>query len=376
MADVQERAIRADANAAFLPPVPAAVARAARASEALSARMVAGENMQAFEQAPDGREMPAMQEVWIAAPKAAPTPVIEHEPNPAPAVVVDPPASAAPAITAAEWEQKFKSLEGRFNAQVPQLVARARQAETQADIHQRRVMTLEAENAALKTQIATPATPTPPAGAANADVEQWGADFVEVARRQAREAVSGELDELKGQVKQLLARPVAAAPAPVDAQRQHQERTNAAIDHIMGDNTWQRTNLEPGFISWLQDNDDFSGQRRHTLLENAYRQGNAHSVAAFFKAYRNEHTAPAPRDASQTDTPAGAGFVNLADLAAPGGNPSGGAGGAGSEKPIISQKDIAQHYQRMTQGYYRNNPREQARMTAMVDSAVTEGRVR
>jgi hypothetical protein len=363
------KAPRQDANSAYMPHVPDAVRKAARASEDLVARVKAGEVVPG--QAPDGRDVPTLN----LTPFSIPSPTNESaspetQPEPSSAVAPPPP-TPAPTNQGEDWEQKFRSLQGRFDSQVPVLAERARAAETQAQIAQARVRDLEAQLAAAR---AAPPAPRPGAPASEEDVKTWGEDFIATARRQARAEMQGEIDAMRAQLAE-----VGQTSRQAQALTQR-ERTNAQITRILGSDKWLVTNGDPAFVAWLQFPDNFSGVLKHTLLSNAYERGDAATVANFFRAFDAEHTAPAPTTQKPAHTPAGAGPVRLEDLAAPGvgggSPPAAGGDGAELDEGWVTQKEIAQHYQRYTQGYYRNNPSLYKRVSARIDRAVSAGRVR
>jgi hypothetical protein len=366
MSGAINKAPRQDANSAYMPHVPDAVRKAARASEDLVARVKAGEVVPG--QAPDGRDVPTMN----LAPFSMPSPTNESA-SPEPMIeALAPSAPPAPKpVVQEDWEQKFRSLQGRFDSQVPALAERARAAETQAQIAQARVRDLEAQLAAAR---AAPPAPRPGAPASEDDIKTWGEDFIATARRQARAEMQGEIDAMRAQLAE-----VGQTSKQAQALTQR-ERTNAQITRILGSDKWLVTNGDPAFVAWLQYPDNFSGVLKHTLLSNAYERGDATTVANFFRAFDAEHTAPEPTGQQPTHTPAGAGPVRLEDLAAPGAGggspPAAGGDGAEVDEGWVTQKEIAQHYQRVTQGYYRNNPSLQARVSARIDRAVSAGRVR
>jgi len=361
------KAPRQDANAAYMPHVPDAVRKAARASEDLVARVKAGEVVPG--QAADGRDIPTLN----LTPFSMPSPTNDGTPEPAPEPSAPPTFTppAPPQNQGEDWEQKFRSLQGRFDSQVPVLAERARAAETQAQIAQARVRDLEAQLAQAR---AAPPAPKPGAPASEDDIKTWGEDFIATARRQARAEMQGEIEALRAQLAEV---GQSSKQAQAITQR---ERTNAQITRILGSDKWLVTNGDPAFVEWLQYPDNFSGVLKHKLLSDAYGRGDATTVANFFRAFDAEHTAPVPTTQKPTHTPAGAGPVRLEDLAAPGTGggspPAAGGDGAELDEGWVTQKEIAQHYQRVTQGYYRNNPSLQAKVSARIDRAVSAGRVR
>ena len=97
------------------------------------------------------------------------------------------------------WEQKYKTLQGMYNADVPRLNAQNREMQS-------RVSQLEQLLSTVNNQ---PAEPTPPPQSdpliTDADVKEYG-DSIDVMRRAAREevnAANGRIAQLEKTIQQL-----------------------------------------------------------------------------------------------------------------------------------------------------------------------------
>ena len=292
-----------------------------------------------------------------AEPGSSPTAVVVDAPA-APATPAAPaPAPTAPA--AEDWEQKFRSLEGRFNSQVVTANERARVAE-QTNLR------LQGEIAELNMRLAT-APAAAPAAANPQDNETWGEDLMAAARRQARAEIAPELDRLRQQLTAVEQRTNSVAAQSTVQSIEQQLAVLVGAD-------WQVTNNDPAFMSWLGQPDPFSGTPRHQMMLAARDAGDATRVANFFNAYRAQHTAQPSPGAQPSHTPAGAARVPLETLAAPGAGRSAG-NGAAPEQVIITQKDITQFYSDVNKGRYRGNPAGYAKREAEIFAATREGRV-
>jgi hypothetical protein len=119
------------------------------------------------------------------------------------------------------------------------------------------------------------------------------------------------------------------------------------------------------------------------MLKEAYAQGNANRVLAFFNGYLAQEAAVAPAQGGPDTSTAQPSAQNvqkvpLASLAAPGRAKAAAADSApaGNEKPIISRAQIAAFYAEVAAGKYRTRPEDKAKTEAIIFSATRDGRVR
>lgn len=133
-------------------------------------------------------------EAQVAADQAAAATPLEPEPplEVAPPVPPAPtPVPPPPSEDAALWKQRFLSLQGMYNQQVPQLQRELKEMKTQ----------LDAVVAARNTL-----DPVKPAGkklVTDQDVTAFGADLIDVIRRGASEQVSEVTDRYEGKINAL-----------------------------------------------------------------------------------------------------------------------------------------------------------------------------
>lgn len=290
-------------------------------------------------------------------------------------VVVDPPEPApAPAPEPVdEWKQRYMTLQGKYDAEVPSLTAR--------------LSGMEALIANIRPVVAAeaPATQPPvPVSVSPEDAETFGEDLIAAARRWARAEVAQDLDRVTSQVTHLVGK-VAELTGTTRMTQADQVRsaTMDALDKLPDiGGIWRETNNTQAFINWLQGNDMFSGQKRHDLLTQAFLGGDAARTAEFFRAYQREQTAitsPAPvASHTQAGNPAPAGSQpTLEDLAAPGrGSAPGAGGGAVEDKRIWTQPAITAFYRDVTKGVYRTRETDRLRIEHDLFTAPAEGRVR
>lgn len=321
------------------------------------------------------------------APKAGEAPSTPPA-TPAPAsdpAAVQPPAAPpapAPAPTPEAWEQKYKVLQGKYNAEVPRLQNQVRELtdtvrnlQQQATAQQMLVASLsQNRGAAPEGQRQTP----PPMTKLVKDEEivDFGPDLFDFVQRAARQAVMPEVEERLRPVQQKVEQvSQSAAHAAAETAETKRERVHALLDREVP--KWREMNedaADGGFIAWLSQADAFSGRVRGDLLKEAYEQHDGPRVVSFFKGFLNENAivtppspAPAPTGSQKT----------LDDFVAPG-TAKPGTTGAPNEagKRTWTEAEIGKFYSDVRAGKYRSNAARQAEIERDIFAAQAEGRVR
>lgn len=291
-------------------------------------------------------------------------PVVEPVVEPATTVVepVTPP--AAPVV---DWEQRYRTLQGKYDREVPTLRNDLNTLRSQLETVQAR----QPEPAA-PAETAKPVVPA-------ADVETFGEDLIAGARRWARAEVATELDEMRAQLATVTKTTDTIKQDSAQAQAQSRHLHTMAqldADPVVGKN-WRAINDDNNFIAWCDQVDPFTGQQRIGLLRDAFGRGEVTRTAAFFKAYVQEHTATQPAPVQQP-TPETTGRPNLADFASPGRGTAPAPGGAPTDKRLWTQTEIAAFYREKTKphGAYKDRAADAARVEADIIAAASEGRIR
>lgn len=305
-----------------------------------------------------------------AAPPAAPGPATWTPPVQPPAPAPQPPPAQPPAQPV-DWEQRFATLQGKYNAEVVPARDRARDAETRLADIERRFQELQ-----LQQMPAGRPAPTvveiPPE-----DIEAYGQELPDAARRWARAEVAPEMAAMRQEIAQL------RGTSQSSALERAQERVKAALSAWKPD--WESINTDPEFHEWLRQPDPFSGLPRQGLMGQAYNAGDSNRTLNFFRAFiydtgkygeTTEHTAARPSAPAQPHTPAAPGGAgpSLQDLAAPGrGRPA--SPGAPNEKRTWSAKQIEAFYSDSSRGRFKGREAEYARLEADLNAAMLEGRI-
>jgi hypothetical protein len=343
--------------------IPPAVRRLGEQAERLMREQAAEQNPPAQGEKPaEGEKPPAAREQ----PRHYQPPAQPQAQPPAqpPQVEQQPPAQTP------DWEQRFNTLQGKYNAEIGQAVDRARTAEQRVNDLERRfqqmqVQTLPPPAAKPPTTVEIPAE----------DIEAYGAELPDAARRWARAEVAPEIQELRQELAQL------RGTTQMSQVERNRERVRLGLSGWRAD--WDAINKDQNFLDWLKDADPMSGQNRSELLHNAYDNGDVNRTAAFFRAFIHdsgkyagtEHTAAQPSAQTTSHTPAqGGAGPSLQDLAAPGrGRPA--SPGAPADKRTWSGKEIETFYAESSRGKFRGREAEYARIEAEIEAAMREGRI-
>lgn len=289
-----------------------------------------------------------------------------------------PPAGVAPS---ADWEQRFRVLQGKYNAET------RRDRETIGTL-QRDMDSLRGVLATVQTQLATkPAAapapaPKPVAKVTQKEIEEFGEDLLDAAARFAAQTWEPLVTELRSEVSDLRAE-VASTKSTAVAARQSvamnaREQMFATLDKEITD--WRSVNTDDQFKEWLGQEDEMSGETRQTLLLRAYERNDARRVMRFFTSYKAEHAGgsqPAPAGQPAADTgqqPTGKPRVDPSQFVAP-------ARGRSAPRPVGTQQivwtpsDIAAFYADVQKGLYKKNPAERDRLERDIFDAQATGRV-
>ena len=269
----------------------------------------------------------------------------------------EPPAAPAaqPASPAEDWQQKYRSLQGMYQAEVPELRAKTKLAESELTALKEQVRALTV--AAQAAQQATKTEPDP------RDVSAFGEDMIDMVRRYAEQTLAAVRGEVTGQLQTLDAR-VGALEGAVTGVSKRTEATletqfYAALTSMVPD--WKELNASEPWLAWLSQVDEVYGVPRQAALDQAHQRGDVERVAAVFKMFKAQQPArPSAALASQVSPDAGGGAS---------------APQAPQARPLMAQKAVQTFYNDVARGRYRGREAEAERIEAEINQAAAEGRI-
>lgn len=262
------------------------------------------------------------------------------------------------------WEHKYKSEVGRFQAET----TRAREAAQQA---WQQIEQMRAELDQLKTQ----PKPEPEApGITDHDVETFGSDLVEFAQRAAAKAIADNqkvidakiqglfnaLDEIRGSV------------GKVEADTQQTAAQSYLKDLTQRVPNWAQINEDQAFIDWLQESEGLSNVPRQQFLMRAHQSMDVDTVAKYFDAFANPSASPSSAPATPAPRPSQS--AELQKQVSPPRAKAGSSAPAQQDQKIWTEADIMKFYEQKARGQI--DAPTAARMEADLNQAVAEGRVR
>lgn len=260
------------------------------------------------------------------------------------------------------WRQRYLTLEGKYKAEVPRLHSQIKELSTKLD-----------ELAARATRTETPPAEKPKSKrVTEKDTETFGADLLDVIKRQAEEIAADALADLQTKVgklesenEQLKAQVTGVSTTQSQtAQEIYFGKLTASVPD------WEAINVSDGFLNWLSEVDELSGATRQAFLDDAFQKLDVGRTAKLFNAYKKVLAAAAPPPPAPTKQ-------EVQRQVAPGKSktPPGPPASDASTK-IWSANEIDRFYQEMRAGHYKHTPQEAARIEAEIDAAVASGRVK
>lgn len=315
------------------PVLPAAVQRQVDIANDMMAKI--------YPPAPEGEPKPG--ELASQAGDASPTP----------------PAPPAPPDTG--WEQKYRVLQGKYDAEVPRLAHQITDLNRQLDA-------LRDENRQLKE------TPKPPAPATKKvtaeEIEEFGPELVDLIGRRAEELYEPVVQSLRQEVETLKQQLGNVSTQTAQATRSLLvDSLRAAVPEYL------QINQSPDFIQWLDVTDELAGVARGVMLRQAFEANDAQRVIAFFSRFKREHaSATAGNGGSPAPTAPRTPEFTMQQQVAPGTTAASFPSTTGAQgQRRWTPADIQMFYADVARGKYRTNPAEQRRIELEILSA-TSGR--
>lgn len=281
----------------------------------------------------------------------------EPQPNPEPQPHnVSPEPDTKPAVSEETWEQKYHTLKGKFDAEVPRLYAQVREMNGQ-------LTALTSELAVAKAQPAQTVPASTPSLITEQDKEAFGPDLIDLIERATEAKMAGsrqleaqltaEIAELKGKLGNVTERQVVS-----DKDRYESALTTAVPD-------WQALNVDQGFLNWLAEVDPVYGMPRQYALNNAYEALDAARTATIFSQYKKS-VAPPAQSNNRADLQRQVAPTRSRTSPAPT-NPN-------VDKRIYNQQDIDAFYTEWRRGLI--DEAEAVQIEKDIHAATVEGRIR
>lgn len=285
-------------------------------------------------------------------PNAPAAPVLEAAPE-------TPAAPATPPAEEKTFEQRWRSLQGIYNAQAQEL-----------NSTKQRITQLEQ---VLATMQSTPvaASPQPSHGFVPKDTDdEYDDQMVDLMRRVAKAEAGGELAALRAEVAQL--RNLAPVVNTVAATQRKTAADQFFADIAQAVPNWQSTNADPLFHEWLVTPDPMTGIARQTYLESAQNSLDSARAVNIFRAWSPQGSGT--QAVTPPVTPPTSTITELERQIAPGRTTATAVPTQGSLRQW-TPADVTAFYDEVRRGAYKGREAERVETERDLFRAQTEGRM-
>lgn len=315
--------------------LPKQVEAQLRELEALEKQLTEANNPAPAEPTPTPAEPPQD-------PQPAPTEPKPVEPTPTP---------TEPVVAEEKWEQKYKTLKGMYDAEVPRLHADLRDLKAQVDSLRKAAETKPVEPAkpAVAEKLVT-----------DADVEAFGSDLIEVQRKVAREVAAefrGELEAMRAENEKL--REQLTTTGTQVSEASFEQRLYRMVPDF------EAVNADPKWIAWLNEVDPLLRAPRASVAQQAFNRGDAEGVAHYVSLFK-QSIKPVEPAADKTEELERQIQPNRSATSAP---------PASQKGKIYTNADIEKMFRKATDLGVKGRLEEARKLEAEIDAAFMEGRV-
>lgn len=295
----------------------------------------------------------------IKAPKK-PEPVIEDTVVPDPKLNVKPdePAEVVPTKTPVaevtdDFQQKYSTLRGKYDAEVPRLHAQVKELMANVD----------ALNAQIRVKAEEPVVTEPAVYVTEADKEEFGEELINVQRRVAQEVGSQYDAQLKQQ-----AQLIAELQAKVDGTgNQVSEMTfDQKLHRAVPD--FEQINKSPEWVTWLNEYDPLSRGPRRELAQRAFQSADVDAIVDYVAMFKSAQTPAVVEDDTRQ--------VELEKQVTPTRNASSSQTPVDQSKKVYSSKQADVVWEKIRQLNGNQQYDEALKLEADISLAYVEGRVR
>ena len=283
---------------------------------------------------------PQQSQVDEAQPPTDPQPPTPEPASEPVAAVTPAPTTTPPSEGDEKWEARYKTLHGKYNAEVPRLHAALKERDGKLN-------SLTEEVEALKAAISNPRESL----IKPEEVNEFGEPLVDLIRRAARDEMAAKEAEIAQ-----LKREVASVKTSTVENKEVSffDKLAASVPD------WMAINDDPDFHAWLGEVDDLTGAQRQEILSAAEEKRDADRVARFFKAFKKVQEKQSAAATASLDS-------QVAPAASRADDPPKG-------KKIWTRAEIADFYARDRRGELTEE--QSAAIDKEVQAAIRERRVR
>lgn len=272
------------------------------------------------------------------------------------------------AIEGEGFEQKYRTLQGMYNREVPRLLSQNRELGQRLNQMEQLLANMQEQQ---KSEPQPTAENTKPL-VSDAEIEEYGPETVDLFRRLSRQETLPyiqKIAELEGTIKDLKTSVVPQVENVVQRERQTtQERFWADIDQAVPD--WREINNNQDFHTWLLEYDPMYGSTRQELLEQAQSQFNSQRVVSFFETWKRMN----PTHGQEQKAENSSSREELEKQVSPGKSRSASVPTT-SEGRTYTPEDIREFFKDVSAGKYKGREDERNRIERDIFAAQQQGRI-
>lgn len=265
------------------------------------------------------------------------------------------------------YRQRYQSLQGMYNAEVPRLQAANREATA-------RIQNLEALLASLQNAPPQPLVHSETQQLLSDNERSEYGDSIDVMRKVSREELAplyGRLTQLEQSLSAMAGTLNTSVIPQVThvAQQQHLSREDMFWQALSARvPNWQQVNNDKQFHEWLLEVDPMAGVSRQRMLEAQHQNLNPEGVAAFFTTWlglSGKYEAPAQpnRSANELEKQVAPGKSRSTSTPAP------------KATQTYAPTDIARFFDDVRKGKYKGREDERNRIERDIFAAQRDGRI-
>ena len=262
--------------------------------------------------------------------------------------------------------QKYKTLQGMYNAEVPRLHHQNRELQQRIQNMEQLLASVSASQTAT-----TQAAPAAERFVTDKDVEEYG-ESLDVMRKVTREelgAVAQRIAAIESMLTQMKTQVVPQVQAVAQRQQVNAEQQFWA-DLSAGVPNFKQVNDNADFQTWLLESDPLTGITRQTYLDDAQRALDSRRVVSIFRTWL-ESTGQAAVAHSTGHSPSS----ELEKQVSPGRSRSTGTPASTNQAKTYSPQDIQKFFNDVRAGKYKGRDQERARIERDIFSAQRENRI-
>jgi hypothetical protein len=267
-----------------------------------------------------------------------------------------------------DWEQKFKTLEGKYKAEVPRTSAELKQWKEQALAMQRKIADLEVSIKASQSKEQDDAT--------EKEIDSIARDYPELAKtlKKVAENHKADLQKVREEVQKGTDDKFASVKTEVDSIKQ----SNFDIEMAsLGVPDWKEIDVDPSFLEWLNEEVPYTKTAKLQFIMDAAKKRDAKQVSKFFLDFKKAKGLTQDGGVVENEQPAPTGQAQLEKYLAP---PKGGGGNINLKGDAggLTRAGYEKFMSETTRGKFSSKDwggKKEEEVEAMFDKAISEGKL-